>query len=469
MEGRTLLLDAIKDRYIIRRNKWILQAHDGSYFHKHYALHDKQLQLHLEQKKTIGVFSRSDTTKWMCFDVDYEGDMDKAQEVIRRLCFTLEDDYGISRESMLLVFSGSKGYHLHLFFDSPAPYSKIKDIHLQIVQSIGESTERVEFRPQPDLGVKLPFSINKKTGNRCSLIDFHFREIPDESLLDVQKVDGAAFLDYLDTTQIEKTVSPKKKKDLNKLMDDTTLKIPINTEDHCNKMLQENTLIYPDSRHQSTRNLLAFLSSLGYEKDAVIGITQEVISNTFREARHLIDKDTTEDFALQEVIRLYPYERHRVIGEFSTNIRIHENEITTILQQRKKHMRQLLFVLLVHSKKYARKDGTFFMTYKQMNQMGMGNNRTRLLQYIKSLEKEGIVEIVERNRKQKKERHHLPNKYRVMVAPQSDSFIELDTTLTRPNLERVCAHLIPKKRIRELVTREQYYKTFQPAYEENAL
>ena len=62
---------------------------------------------------------------WLWWDVDREGDLERATSDARRLAATLVDRYRLDDAELLLFFSGSKGYHVGLplsLCGSPAPY-----------------------------------------------------------------------------------------------------------------------------------------------------------------------------------------------------------------------------------------------------------------------------------------------------------------------------------------------------------
>lgn len=467
MNSAETKIQRIKDLYIMTRKKWIVQNPDGSYAHKHYNLHDDRLKEHLEKKITLGVFSGEVYTKWLCWDVDFENNEEKAQQVVRDLVLLLESDYHIARENILVSFSGSKGYHVEIFFNDKIYVNQAKKFHHHVVAQLGESTNKVEFRPQWGIGIKLPLSINKKTGKKCHFVDDHFKRINDNALLEVEQLDAERFLDNIADILEEKEIvlDEQKATEFVEIMEKTTLDLPVDYEERCMTMLSENTLIYTDSRHSSTLLLLTFLSQQGYTEEDAVGIVQKVISNTFQTARHMIDADTTEEKALSEVQRLWKYASTYTLGESKKAIKIYENEILEVLEPKQMHLKHLLFILLVHSKKHAKADEVFYMTYKQMADMGADQNRGRLLKHLLQLEELGYIEVVERDRRQKNGQHHLPNRYKVNIAQTTENYIELNTQTTHEvKLESVVTRLIPENTLKGIVAKKQFYEKFKPMY-----
>lgn len=465
-----VMVEKVKDLYILTRSKWIKQVDNGSYMHMKYSLHDGQIEKHMKQEITLGVFSGSEFTKWLCWDVDYSGDTEKAKRVTTDIVNHLEDECHIDRDSILVSFSGSKGYHVEIFFDEAIYLSHARKFHSHVVAEVGETTDKVEFRPNNNQGVKLPFSINKKTGSKCTLVDAHFRAVEDEELLNIQKVDAQRFLDNIsDMLTVVTKTNVKLNEDeivqFEDVLDAVTIDIPVDVEERCTSMLQEGSLIYPDSRHESSYFLAIFLKEQGNDEEDAIDYVSELIKNTYKTKRSYIDPSTTEEFALKEVARLvrYVYKKDKVFfSKIERVIKVHENEIKEVITPKQIHLKMLLFILMIHSKKYAGKDDVFFMTYKQMNEMGASAERSRVLKQLKTLEEAGYIEIVERNRKNGLK--HLPNRYKVKFSPQSENYIELNSLQEELVLEQVVCRLLTEVEVKSVVAKKQFYTNFKPEF-----
>jgi hypothetical protein len=477
-------VERFKELYIMTRHKWIQQNADGSYHHKDYGLHDDHIKKHLQKKITLGVFSGKTFTSWLCWDVDFEGDMPKAQQVTKSIIMALEE-YGVGTDNILTSFSGSKGFHVTIFFDKVIEVEKAEKFNRHIVAEVGESKDKVEFRPNYGQGVKLPLSINKKTGKKQHFVDnMTLKKISDDALFQVKKLDTDRFLDNIaDVIEVDKkktvTLDKKKAEQLEEVMDKVKMDIPVDYRERCMKMLEENQLIYADSRHKSTYLLAMFLRELGYTQEQSVDFISKIIKNTFENRRHFIAETTTEEFALKEVARLteYVFVNEKGIHEGSNQvIKLYENEILEVLKHKNKKLRLLAFIMLVHSKKYTKGDGeVFYMTHKQMAEMGADSNRTRNLMNLIELEEgTGFITVVERNRRQKNELQHLPNKYKVNVVQTTENFIELNTqeakkTEMQDTLVDVVAQLIPKKVAQTLIEKSQFSREFAKTYKAKAV
>jgi Fic family protein len=76
------------------------------------------------------------------------------------------------------------------------------------------------------------------------------------------------------------------------------------------------------------------------------------------------------------------------------DIDISFNEINQIiLQCPEKNQKLLVYSMLIHSKRFANKDGIFYMTFNQMEEVS-GLTRMTCINQINKLEKLGAIEVV---------------------------------------------------------------------------
>lgn len=474
MEKTQKILDIaerMKDLYVTYRKVWIEQKEDGQYHtERRFSLHDDRIVDHLMQKKTIGLTAQ-DVTKFMCFDIDYgKQDMAKAEQTVRDIVLELEEAHHMSRENILVSFSGSKGFHVEVFFNKPISINTVKNWYKDVVKTIGASTDKVEFRPHRQ-GIKLPLGIHKVTGKKCYLVDTTtLKRVKDEHIFNVLQLDGDRFLDnyqgYREDHVNAVYLEEDKAKEFDEVLGMTQIDIPSDVEGRCVAMLTDNQLIYADSRHSSTYFLAIYLKEQGNSLEETVCYITDLIENTYKVARGMIDKDTKESFAISEVQRLaeYVYKKDKKFYHtIKKEINIHENEILEVLKPKNMNLKQLAFIMMVHSKKYKGDGETFYMTYKQMADMGADKNGARLLKHLQELEKTGFLTIVERDRK--KGLKHLPNIYKVNVSPSTENFIQLSTTDKEEiNLEKVVAKLVSENVAKELISKKQYYEKFRPVY-----
>lgn len=140
----------------------------------------KEIQQHLKGIITLGAYTvlPGNNVRWMAFDVDSKvGGLRKAREIAKKLCDFLK---GVS---YAIEFSGSKGYHVFIFFDKVITAKDAKDVGDKICEILGLSRKgdpHVEVFPKQEilteshpLGslVRLPLGLHPSTKRKGIFID----------------------------------------------------------------------------------------------------------------------------------------------------------------------------------------------------------------------------------------------------------------------------------------------------------
>ena len=139
--------------YVTYRKKFIEQYHNTekdiiTYRENKFPLNDSMILKHLTQQKTIGVFSGNIITSFMCFDVDIK-DESMCKWAVDKIVDALQN-IGIAGKYIHISLSGSKGYHIEIFFDEPVYNSDIHKIYLMILNAtdlLNIDYGEVELRP----------------------------------------------------------------------------------------------------------------------------------------------------------------------------------------------------------------------------------------------------------------------------------------------------------------------------------
>ena len=234
------------------------------------------------------------------------------------------------------------------------------------------------------------------------------------------------------------------------------------------RVLNEKALIYPDTRHTTTLMLSIYLKEKGVSLNETIAMVSDVINNTYQHRRGLIDPDTKLEHSLREVERLsgLVFERDYSMGSGKPEpIRVYKEDILATLKTKRKPLRQLLFSMICHGKKYAKSDGTFYMAYSVMTDMGNTQNRSRLLEYTDKLEAEGHIEVVRRGKKIKGSSLNEVNVYKVNYQQASDNskYIELDKVCV-DDWASVVTQLVSEEELKAFVSSKIFYSTFKEYY-----
>lgn len=196
----TALVNRINDLYITYRGRYLITSPStGGYYIPRVGmgyrkLTDKVVAGHLSGEYAIGVFSGASVTKFVCFDVD--NDPDNTVPAVRYSLVSA----GIPDKYIHISFSGSKGYHLEIFFDEPVSVDVLKRLYYWILHDTGLDKTSVEFRPTGSQSIKLPLSKHPQTHRMCWFVDkntledipspnyiFGIEQMPHGDILDIIK------------------------------------------------------------------------------------------------------------------------------------------------------------------------------------------------------------------------------------------------------------------------------------------
>lgn len=480
--NRASYLKQNKDNYTTFKAK---QNEHGKY--QVPPLIDAFIEKHLQKKETYGIIlGDGGLTKFLTFDVDIEGSPEEAKEVTRRLYKLLTDYYGLDEKEVHISFSGKKGYHVDLFFDRAVPYYTLLPFYKEVLQVLGESEERIEFRPSKQ-GVKLPLSINQKTGNFCYYADPETLEPVNDSieyLLGIEQMDYTDFKEFVldevvfeikEPEPTEFTLEQHEGEEFESLINQMNLegKSLDEIEQELVDVLTAGRLNFPNTRHRLSFLLPVFFNTQGVSQEEAEKQTMQVLVNTYDNHPGFIDKATSKAKVMSEVKRLtsLTFEKGYVLNEKTRDVQISKEEILQVLQVKKWHLKKLLLSLMIHSKRYAKEDGSFYMAYSVMTRMGNTTERGRLLQHLGELEALEQVEIVSRGvidlaaSRARSQVYYESNKYKVKVQSSKDSQM-ITLSATDVSLEEVIAELFPKEEAKKILPKAQFYRTgLQKAYE----
>ena len=143
---------------------------------------------HLSGKKTYAPYQIQDQrVKWLCLDVDaYEGASDEdIQQTVKNIAARVYKRFGPN--SFLVENSGSKGYHVWLFFDEPLLVAYAFSLGHNLTNDIPTPDSlNIEVYPKSvsprGIGstVKLPLGIHRKTNARCLFVNNNFQPYEDQ-------------------------------------------------------------------------------------------------------------------------------------------------------------------------------------------------------------------------------------------------------------------------------------------------
>ncbi len=187
--------EMILELFFARKDNYAVQRAEGSYVRIESPVTPELIEKHLDGEVTLGsyVMSRDGQVKFICFDLDAEGDLASSREAMERLASALES-LGIHA---LREFSGSKGFHTWVFLDEMLDAEVAVSFMRTLLASEGWEREGRGF-VHPDFPgvvcetfpksasageagcgplIKLPIGIHRKSGNRSYFLDEDGREI----------------------------------------------------------------------------------------------------------------------------------------------------------------------------------------------------------------------------------------------------------------------------------------------------
>jgi hypothetical protein len=473
-----LVLTFFNEYYISNRKKFLIQQGNGEYITVNRTLSDMVIRKHLNHDMTIGIFSGKELTKFICFDIDSK---ENSENNLRELALILEE-YGIARENMLITFSGSKGFHLEVFFTKVLPVKLLKNFYFKILDELQIDKTEIEFRPSLNQGVKLPLGINFKSGLYCfPLSPYTFTRISKEEALTVEKVDTNNFIDILldiEVNMIDIFSNDIVSNALNKgSRIDFNLSGNENIKNDILAVLEAGKLLKKGTRNYITFNLALYFKSLGYSKEEIQKEIFRVLKNTYEEEKDFFNEETDLEYIILEIIRIIDFVFKK--DYFLKNNKIEKVEIKTYeilnILQLKKENQKLALILLYHSKSVGSDYNTFYMTYKQINNLGGSPNRSSVYKMVENLREVKFLEVVERGSidiqaiTKNGDFKYLPNKYKVIekskVKGLRDKKISLvGSDILNIDIDDIIVKLFSKDYLKENLSKNIFYDRFNKLF-----
>lgn len=486
----------INNLYILNRSTYLKQTNSGYLTIKAKTdtvgkriipyLNDYYIERHLQRKETYGILlGNSGLTKFITFDIDIPDDDGEAVYVTKELHDLLVGYYGLSEDEVHISFSGSKGYHIELFFDKAVPYYNFLPFYKEILMRLNESEERIEFRPSKQ-GVKLPLSLNRKTNTYCYFTDsvtFKPKEDSIEYLLSIQPTNYAEFKELiLDEIIPEETVETKvsdltmnheQADQFDRVISDLNLegKSVQEIEKEIIEVLVAGHLLTPGTRNRMTLLIPMFYYSQGEEESKVLQITEKVLLTTYQHFRGLIDPSTTEEKVISEVKRITKlvYEKGYTLTGKRKAVVITKEDILEVLTIKEWNLKRMYLAMILQARRYSRGNSDFYMSYSTMAQYGITKERTRALKQVLELEALGKIKVVSRGvidleaSQARGQAHHKANRYKVHQKFDEGS---TETLIVEDDIEieKAIATLLSKEEAMDFLSRSQYYNKMKEYY-----
>lgn len=407
---REEIIKQINKYFILQRNRYIIQNmnydpndedtrnHTLYYVHKNrnkqnIPITDTTLHRHLDGIQTCGIFADT-KSKFIAFDVDTKK---TAKKDTLHLIKVLQEEFNFSKKNIYPVFSGNKGYHIYLFVDKPVEVETFKKFYIDVLNKADFNTNQVEFRGSKQ-AIKLPLGKHPKTGKIsyfCNPTDL--KQIrSNKPILNINTLDSSFFNNYKDR-HIE-LLHQEEQADLTNIVEATNLsREEIETGlINVRKILETSELQYPNTRNQMTLILASYLRTIGKDKEYTKTVINSIMQNTKRTKPNYIDTPLEQIPSKTNHVVETVYKHQYTFGKSNEELKFGIDEIKDILSIKEWHLKQLYFIMLVHSKRHASLiDDTFYMSHSTASKYGADLNRSRLISQIYKLADR--VEIVSRN------------------------------------------------------------------------
>jgi DNA-binding Lrp family transcriptional regulator len=456
------IIDKINELYITNRKTFLKLNKDGKYSSVSYTtLHDGLIERHIRGFETIGVFSGKEYSKFICFDIDMI-EKDKLIWVYHLLMESLQD-VGINNNYINVSNSGNKGLHVLLFVEGGTSLKHFKHLFVEVMKLIQENIIKsiktklynnhelkleienicnIEFRPSYTQGVKLELgrnfkNKNKKT-NECLFVDKDTLQViqSKDYILDIQPMPKDKFLDLMDSLYDTYANEIEENKSLIKqsITEPYSHKINKDENETINYItnLIQNGLYMAGTRHNSVLKIAKYFRYIGLELEQCI----EELYKWMKKQDKKYYSSTLED-ALSECERIsrVVYEKEYSLVGHIDNLTIYKSELKQIIHIKEKNTKVIFFAMLLHSKRYSLKNGVFYMSYKQIEEM-TGLGRKAATNNMNELVELGLIEVVDRNIKQEHTYLKKPNKYKINLTieqVEDDIVLEVDNSSTTLN------------------------------------
>ena len=155
---------------------------------RYVALTKSTLVEHLKGETTVGTYALDDrnTVRWLCLDIDVRKDEDGDVQALTLDVARFMLRY-LPRTAFLVEYSGSRGYHIWIFFSEPVSAAKAYSLGAWIRAYTPHSPSLgIEIYPKQVSAtrvgnpVKIPLGIHRKTGKRCMFVKGDFTEHEDQ-------------------------------------------------------------------------------------------------------------------------------------------------------------------------------------------------------------------------------------------------------------------------------------------------
>lgn len=320
-----------RNRYVIMRSGRIFIPKDKE---RYIWLTNKSLVKHVMQGYAISVFGTEIGSRFLCFDVDAGG-----LAAVKALCRAIYSA-GIDWNDIHISDSGSKGYHVELFFDEIVAHVHLLRFFRAIMEGVATDTSHIECRPSRNTSIKLPLSTHQKTGRMCWFLDRESLK-PIESfeyVFGIRPMDAKHFVAIADTLGQEiPEVNDQAEKAFQEYQNGEGITI---SNVHLPKLEKAGT------RHNLTVKLAVALRYRGIPMDACVEILLYWIAKQDHGLYHSSSREVFMD--TRQIVRWTYQKAYMKVAGSVDEVAISRADMQRVMTQGNKTLRKLYFLLLLN-------------------------------------------------------------------------------------------------------------------------
>jgi len=464
--------------FVLTRWKYIYQSPEtkGWFTFDHFVnnknrkMNDSMIKRRLKGNGAYGVFSAKDFTKFLTFDVDVKGDLQRAKWITIKLVESLKQ-VGIDDKDIHISISGNKGYHVDLYFNKPIGNDIAYEFYKMMLKHSDCTSKEIEFRPDMlKYGVKLPLGIHQATGKRCWYVDYYnyFKPIKSfDHILTIEQMDVDTIFDIMererDIYEEQEIIEVEETRHLIETQITPLSSYKQNIDENVTieaieRLLHEG-LKSVGTRHNSSYKIAKYFKYQGFDQEETLDMLNEWIRQQ-DERNYTTPLD--ECYKDNELIVKYIYDRDIGMTFDSKRIEVTYEEMKQILSLKTFNQKLITYCLLIHSKRFANLQGVFYMSFNQMSiASGLSDKTVRTI--VNQLEQFSILKIVARNQIIKDSNGAYvgkkPNKYQMNMADVvSDSFcrVEVEELNYKESFMLTINSLFDMSELKRTLPRRQY-------------
>lgn len=421
------LIKFLNDFYIKVRWKFLEYSNNRTFTNgknkRGWGLTDSDLKDHLRGSRTIGVYFLKECCDLIGFDIDVNHENEKiskeealliSKDNLRNLYNTLIN-YGISKNNILISFSGNKGYHVDIFLSDNLPKVVINKFYEVILSDLRVSKQRIELFGGRNNPYKLPLGYHIKTNNYCYVSDEEGMEIKNfkDKLKSIERLDTSTIGDIVDMNYIDypdsKLIAEFEELESTVDIEEITGKFNSQVISNIEKLLQEGKTITKGIRQNSIFKVARYCRDIKFFS---LNETMQFISDWVNTSwnKSIID-DEVRGHIINTSTSVYKYGYKLIKNSSEICFTLPEvSEIFSLKTNNKlqtEALRKLYYIFFIFSKMLANSEGIFYKSYNDLIEAGANKNTSELIKQVNKLEELGKIYIIERGMYKK------PNKYKL--------------------------------------------------------